>query len=130
MLSQLPRALKKLPGDLERGLTRAFNATSRPAEFAKLLQQFAQLPEHLGVGDAPAAAPAAVAAGGSSEAEGAEGSSPAVPLPASLQGVQSELLRQLLQAAASPAVAAAATEMLAALDLAAAAANDKINVLK
>lgn len=131
MLSALGPALRKLP-DLERGATRAFHGTSRPADLAALLQQFAGLPEQLGVGadlQAPASAVATAAAGDDAGGEGGgSGGSPSAAL--NLRGVQSALLQQLLRSAADPAVSAAARQMLAALDLAAAAANDTLNALK
>ncbi len=147
MLSQLRPLLKKLP-DAERGLMRAYHRTSRPSEFAALLQQFVRLPQALGVGaelqagavEGVVAAQAAGAAGGQrggdgagiaegGEAGGAGGTS--APQPAlNLQGVQSALLRQLLGAAADLSVAAAAQEMLESLDLQAAEKNDKLHVLK
>lgn len=128
MLSQLRPALKKLP-DLERGLTRAFHATSRPSDFAALLQQLVALPQQLGLSADLQAAPAAPAAVASCGEDGGEGQGAAQP-PVDAQGVESPLLRQLLQAAADPSLAAAARQMLAALDLDAAASNDKVNVLR
>lgn len=146
MLCRLVSTLRKLP-DLERGITRAFHATIRPSDLAALLHQFSQLQEQLGVGAGAAApgtsgdtggsccegaGPVAAAspqpAGGGSEAEG--GASGAAAPPVALPGVRSQLLRQLLRAAADPSVAAAARQMLDCMDLQAAAANDKANVLK
>lgn len=131
-------------------MTRAYHRTSRPSEFAALLQQFVRLPQALGlavelptegaqavVTTQAAATGAAGAAGGSSGAGGVEDSesggaaADASEQPAlNLQGVQSPLLRQLLGAAADFSVAAAAHEMLGNLNLEAAEKNDKINVLK
>ncbi|KAI7838548.1 hypothetical protein COHA_007691 [Chlorella ohadii] len=150
VLSQLRPVLKKLP-DAERGLMRAYHRTSRPSEFAALLQQFVRLPQALGVGaelqaavdEGVVTAQAAGAAGtagcesGDDGAGGAEGgeavgaAGTGAPQQAlNLQGVQSALLRQLLGAAADPSVAAAAQEMLGSLDLQAAEKNDKLHVLK
>lgn len=146
VLSQLRPALKKLP-DLERGVTRAYHRTSRPSDFAALLQQFARLPQALGVGadlragaggvatQAAAAAPGAAGSGSDGAGEGGEAGGEAAGAasqrpPLNLQGVESALLRQLLGAAADPSVAAAAQEMLGSLDLEAAEKNDKLHVLK
>ena len=133
MLSQLRTALKKLP-DLERGVTRAYHRTSRPSEFAALLQQFVRLPQALGVGaelgtegaeGVVTTQAAAGTAGGDAGGGGGAGNSAT-----NLQGLQPTLLRQLLGAAADISVAAAAQEMLGSLDLEAAEKNDKLHVLK
>lgn len=140
MLSRLGPTLKKLP-DLERGATRALHGNARPADFAALLQQFSGLQGALGVGaelagrcaelagDDLAGTHAAAAGGNSSAATVAAVAGSQLPL-TGLQGVQSKLLQQLLRAAADTGVAAAAREILGSLDLTAAAANDKLNVLQ
>ena len=147
VLCALRPTLRALP-DLERGVTRAFHGSARPADFAALLQQFAGLQAALGLGtqlaeagagaalsteaEAGAGAAAAGSGAGSAEAGGpaaGAGGAGARPL-AGLQGVRSPLLRELLQAAGDPGVAGEAQRMLDSLDPAAAAANDKLGVLR
>ncbi len=138
MLSRLVPALRKLP-DLERGITRAFHATIRPSELVTLLQQFQTLHQQLGLqadtqAASPTNGPGTSTANADATAVGtAEGSSRNATVPPSrvhLRGVRSALLQQLLAAAGDLSVAAAATQMLAAMDLEAAAANNKADVLK
>jgi hypothetical protein len=130
VLSCLRPTLKKLP-DLERAVTRAFHGTIRPADFAAMLQQFSRLHQQLGVAAdllAAAGGPSSAAATGGSSGSGTAAAPP--PPPVNLQGVQSELLQQLLRAAADLSVPAAAEQLLGSMDLQAASANDKGNLLR
>lgn len=115
MLSRLAPTLRALP-DLERLATRALHRTASPRDFLTALQSFAGLHASLGL---HADLGAAAAAGGEGEAPGVE-----------LAGVRSELLAALLRAAGSLALAAAAREMLACIDEAAAAANNKLELFR
>lgn len=95
---------------------------------------YVRLHEALGIEVEPAAGPASEMTAGdaagqaraSAAAEGGAGEASRLRLHA----VRSPLLRQLLAAAADMRVAATAQRMLAAMDLQAAEANDRMRVLK
>ncbi|PSC73725.1 DNA mismatch repair MSH3 [Micractinium conductrix] len=136
VLSRLHGTLRQL-GDLERGITRAFHGTTRPADFAALLQTFARLREQLGMPSGAAGAAAHAVVTGAAEAEecadaaaAAGGSADGAPADPSLRGLRSALLRQLFGAAAEPAVAAAARQLLDCMNLEEAAKNDPTTALK